>query len=242
MMLTLRKGLIFAASLVALCVASEAWAAGKWALGGFVDYNSPIRGLGDRFNGESKFSGVLSYVRNDAVTVALEYNRANFKHGKLETTPFMWAVDGKSYTSPNTSSTMKLNSYMINTVIYPGQENQSHGFRPKDYRWYLLVGGGYVDYKQVNKNLIYPGQTGGVTKTLNPNILMEPQVDKRVAMSVNLGVGVEAFITDSWAVDVRARYNVVIGEIRSMLQWNLQRVWPIQLLDVGAGMKFYFWR
>jgi len=234
--------LIFTAGLVALCAASDASAAGKWAVGGFVDYNSPQRKLKDRFSSVGKFSGAVSYVKSDVLTVALEYNRANFKNGKLATMPFTWSVDNKKYTSPNASSTMKLNSFLVNAVVYPGAENQSHGFKPKDYRWYILVGGGYCDYKAVNKNLIYPGQTGGITKTLDPTKLMDPQVDKRVALDANIGAGVEAFITDSWAIDVRARYNFIVGEIRPMLLWNLERIFPIQFVDIGAGMKFYFWR
>ncbi len=241
-MRSLRKGLIFTAGLVALCVASEASAAGKWAVGGFVDYNSPQRGMKDRFGGVSKFSGGVSYVKSDLFTVSLEYNRANLKDGKLETLPFKWAVDNKFYTSPNGSSTMKLNTFSVNAMVFPGQENRSHGFKPKDYRWYMLVGGGYCDYKAVNKNFIYPGQTGGTTKTLDPTRLLEPQVDKRVAMAASLGAGVEAFISDSWALDVRARYNIIVGEIRPMLLWNLERIFPIQFVDIGVGMKFYFWR
>jgi opacity protein-like surface antigen len=242
MRLIFKKGLIFVAGLVALCVASDAWAAGKWAVGGFVDYNSPMRKLKDRFKGERKFSGVMNYVRSEAMTISLEYNRATFAHGKLETTPFKWPVDDKFYTSPNGSSRMRVISYMVNAMVFPGQENQSHGFKPKDYRWYILIGGGFVDYKLSNTGFIFPGQTGGVTKTLDPKIIMDPQVDKRVTLSASFGAGVEAFITDGWALDVRARYNVAVGEMRPLLQWNMERVWPIQFLDFGAGMKFYFWR
>ena len=242
MSLIFRKGLIFTASLVALCVASEAQAVGKWAVGGMLDYNSPARKLKDRFSADRKFSGAASFVRSDMLTVSLEYNRANFTHGKLETIPFRWSVDNNLYTSPNGSSTMRFNNFMINAVVYPGKENQSHGYKAKDYRWYLLIGGGYSDYKAVNKNFIYPGQSGGITKTLDPAKLMDPVVDKRVALAANIGAGVEAFISDSWAIDVRARYNVVVGEVRPLLLWNLERIFPIQLFDLGVGMKFYFWR
>lgn len=241
-MRSLRKGLVFTAGLVALCVASEASAAGKWAVGGFVDYNSPQRGMKKRFSGVSKFSAAIDYVKSDLFTVAIEYNRADFKNGKLETLPFTWAVDNKKYTSPAGRSTMKLNTLAVNGIVYPGSSNQSHGFKAKDYRWYVVIGGGYCDYKAENKNFIYPGQTGGVTKTLNPATLMEPQMDKRVALTANVGAGVEAFISDSWAIDVRWRYNIIVGEIRPLLLWNLERIFPIQFMDIGAGMKFYFWR
>lgn len=241
--MSIQKSLIFAASLIAvLYFASEASAAGRWALGGFVDYNSPARALKDRFSGVRQFSGFVNFARSDAVTFSLEYSRANFLHGKLETIPFKWPVDNNFYSSPNGSSTMRLSSYSINAMIFPGQENQSHGYKAKDYRWYILIGGGYASYRAVNKNFIYPGQNGGVTKTLNPNLLMEPEIDKRVALSANLGAGMEAFISDSWAIDVRARYNIVVGEIRPLLLWNLNRIFPLQFINFSAGMKFYFWR
>jgi hypothetical protein len=174
--------------------------------------------------------------------MSVEYSRANFVHGKLETTPFVWSVDNNKYLSPNGSSTMRINSYMINAMVYPGQANQSHAYKSKDYRWYFLIGGGYADYKMVNKNFIYPGQTGGATRTLDPTKLMETQVDKRMALAANLGAGMEAFISDSWALDVHARYNIIVGEIRPLLLWKMERIFPIQLVDLGVGMKFYFWR
>lgn len=242
MLMSIRKSLIFAASLAVLYVSSEASAANRWALGGFLDYNSPTRALKDRFDGVRKFSGAMSFAHSDAVTMSLEYSRASFSHGKLETMPFKWAVDDKLYTSPNGSSTMKLTSYLINAMVYPGQANQSHAYKAREYRWYFLIGGGYTNYKAVNKNFIYPGQTGGTTKTLDPTKLLDPEVDKRMALAANVGAGVEGFIADNWALDVRVRYNFIVGEMRPLLLWNLDRIFPLQLIDLGVGMKFYFGR
>jgi len=71
---------------------------------------------------------------------------------------------------------------------------------------------------------------------------MTPAQDTQTALSANLGFGMEAFITSSVALDVRARYNFIIGELRPFEDWKLQKVFPLQLFDLSAGLKFYFWQ
>ena len=58
----------------------------------------------------------------------------------------------------------------------------------------------------------------------------------------DFGAGVEAFVTPNLALDLRARANMVIGEIRPVLYYDLEKIRPLSTLDVGAGIKFYFWR
>lgn len=235
-----QRELIFAGVLFVLCAASEASAAeGKWGLGGFVDYNIPFRSLRDRFSNAPKYGGTLSYVRSQSVTAEIEFHHSKFDKGKPAAQPFVWPVDKKTYTSPKGQSTMTFNSLVINTLVFPGDENKSHGFQAKDYRYYIVVGGGFYRYKAVNKDLVYPAQTKA---PINFDIVMEPQVDQRYTLAIDLGMGVEAFVTDNLSLDVRARYNFVVGELRPTLFYNLDRTWPIQLFDFGVGMKFYFWR
>jgi opacity protein-like surface antigen len=114
-----------------------------------------------------------------------------------------------------------------------------HGFKAKDYRYYMLVGGGLYRYKAVNENLVYPRQT---TTAINLGLLMDTQVDQRYTLGGNFGFGVEGFVTDNLSVDLRGRYTFVVGELRPLLYYGLERTRPLHTLDVGASLKFYFWR
>lgn len=237
-MRSLRWGL-FMVSLVVLCVVSEASAVDKWGMGGFVDYNIPLLSLRDRFSNAAKYGATLSFVKNQAITVEMEYHHSNFSKGKLATKPFVWPVDKKTYTSPNARSTMVFNSVVFNALIFPGDENKSRAFRARAYRYYFLVGGGFFNYKGENRDLVHPAQT---KQPIDLNFVIEPQVDQRYTPAVEIGFGLEGFVTDNLSVDVRGRYNLVVGELRPMLFYDLETTWPIQLFDLGVGLKIYFWK
>lgn len=235
---SLKWGLL-AMGLVALCGPSEAPASDKWGMGGFVDVNIPFRSLRDRFSSAAKYGATFSFVRSSSFTAEIEYHRSNFDKGKLATMPFKWPVDKKTYTSPNARSTMMFNSVALNALLFPGEKNQSSGFRAKGYRYYILLGGGIYRYKAVNENLVYPAQTKQPIDLTN---VMLPQVDQRYTLAADFGFGLEGFVTDNLSVDVRGRYNLVVGELRPMLFYNLETTWPIMLFDVGVGLKIYFWK
>jgi opacity protein-like surface antigen len=82
--------------------------------------------------------------------------------------------------------------------------------------------------------LLWPGQKNALTQEL------ESFTDQRYALGFNAGLGVEAFVIDNVAVDLRGRYNFVIGQLRPLEDWGLSETFPLQLLDIGAGIKFYF--
>ena len=71
---------------------------------------------------------------------------------------------------------------------------------------------------------------------------MDPQIDKRTTIALTTGAGMEAFVTDNISLDVRGRLNFVVGELRPMLFYELERARPLMFFDIGAGVKFYFWR
>ncbi|OGG53140.1 MAG: hypothetical protein A3F84_25265 [Candidatus Handelsmanbacteria bacterium RIFCSPLOWO2_12_FULL_64_10] len=228
---------LFAIGLAVLV--SDALAAEKemWGIGGSAGLNVPARQLRDRFGSTTKYGATMNYVMGQATTLEIEYHHSKFDKGKIETMPFTWSVDKKVYTSPNASSTMAFNSLALNALIFPGEENQARGFKAKEYRHYILVGGGFYRYKSVTKNLVYPAQT---KEPINLSYVMDPQVDQRYTLAVDVGVGLEGFITDNLSVDVRGRYNIVIGELRPMLFYNINQTWPIMMFDVGVGFKIYF--
>ena len=75
------------------------------------------------------------------------------------------------------------------------------------------------------------------------SLVLQPQVDQRTAAALNVGYGVQAFVLDNLAVDIRGRYNMVFGDLRSYGDWGLEnKTFPMHLLDIGAGLKFYFWQ
>ena len=210
-----------------------------WGLGGFANYHVPLSNLRDRYDQAGKYGLNLNYVASELVTVEVEYHYSKFDNGKLATRAFTYPIDGQEYTSPNASSTMTFNSLSVNALVFVGEENRQHGFQAKDYRYYLALGGGFFRYNAENRDLVWPAQTNDL---INLNTVMDPQIDKRTTIALTTGAGVEAFVVDNISLDVRGRLNFVVGELRPMLFYDLERVRPLMFFDVGAGVKFYFWR
>ena len=211
----------------------------RWGIGGFVNYQVPLFSLRDRYAQTGKYGFNLNYVASNLVTVEVEYYYSKFNNGKLATTPFTYPIDSQDYISPNASSTMTYNSLCVNALVFVGEENQLHGFRAKDYRHYLALGGGFFRYNAENRNLVWPAQT---SDEIDLGAVMDPQIDKRTTIALTAGAGLEAFVVDNISLDVRGRLNFVVGELRPMLFYGLERTRPLMSFDVGAGVKFYFWR
>ena len=143
----------------------------------------------------------------------------------------MW-TDGVPYKSPNAKSNMSLNSLLLNAVVRLAQYGEA--FSSSSFAPYVAVGGGFYRYKNDVSGLLWPGQTGSLVME------MEPVADKRFALGFNAGFGVEAFVVDNVSVDIRGRYNLLIGDLRPYGDWGLEETFPLQLFDIGAGVKFYF--
>jgi opacity protein-like surface antigen len=212
--------------------------AGRWGVGTFVDYNRAIFKLKDWYgSGRSQVGGVFTYVASSKASVEVEYHRSQFNHGSLEKRPFTWTVDNKPYLSPNAVSKMKINSFLVNVLVRKGT---ARTFGSGNYSPYLTVGVGFYDYKTDVRGLIYPGQR---TAPLNTGLLLEPFSDTQAALGANLGIGLEAFIFDNIAVDLRGRYNVLLGELRPMEAWGLKgQTFPMQFWNLRGGLKVYFKR
>ena len=234
-------------SLAILVLAGDVLAAEvNWGFGGFVGLNVPYRQMSDRYSTAKKYGGSLNYVMGQTATLEIEYHHSQFNNGKLATKPFVWAVNKKTYTSPKANSEMTWKGLGLNAMVFPGEKNKTRGYKPKEYRFYVLVGGGFYRYRSTLSGMIYPAQTKGivdpVTKAqeIDPNVVMDPQVDQRYTLAANVGLGLEGFLTDNVSIDVRGRYNLVIGQLRPMLFYKVNEAWPIMMFDVGVGLKFYF--
>jgi len=221
--------------LMTLVVIVSAWPAnaqeGSWGVGAFANYNVPTFGFGDWYGNETKFGLTAAYVATSKVTVEVEFHRGSFSNGALESMPFTW-TDGKEHTSPNAKSDLTLNSFLINGLVRLSQRGEP--FEAGSFAPYVAVGGGFYRYKNDVSGLLWPGQTGELVEEL------EPFTDQRFSLGFNAGVGVEAFVVDNVSVDIRGRYNMMIGTFRPMEDWGLKETFPLQMLDIGAGFKFYF--
>lgn len=205
---------------------------GRWGVGGFMDYNVPTLKFRDWYSSASKFGLAFLYVPAQKISVEVEYHRSHFKDGSPETRTFTWSVDKKPHLSPDASADMKFNSLLVNSLIHLGKTGPQ--YKASTFSPYLTVGGGFYRYKHNVSGLLWPAQKDALVLTL------PPYTDQQFAFGVNVGFGVEAFIIDNVAVDIRSRYNFVVGQLRPLEDWGLKETFPLQMVDIGGGLKFYF--
>lgn len=207
---------------------------GHWGVGGVVNFAKPTFGLSDRWGSVPTGGITLTYAASSQVSVEVEYHYSKFNDGSLENTPFTWGVDGLDYTSPEAVHEMQINSVLLNSLLYLWRDGEAvgTGFEP-----YLTVGSGLYAYRTKVEKLIYPGQAA---EPLNKALFLPDQADVRTALGVNMGLGANVPLGEKMALDVRARYNVIFGYLRPHLAWGVAQTSFFQMLDVGAGLKFYF--
>jgi len=205
---------------------------GRWGVSGFMDYNKPTQKFADWYSGTSKFGMAFAYVPAQKISVELEFHRAHYKNGAPETATFTWSVDKKAHLSPNATSDMKMNSLLVNGLIHLGKKGPD--YKASSFSPYLAVGGGFYRYKHNVSGLLWPAQKDALV------LQLPAYTDQQYAFGATLGLGVEAFIIDNVAVDIRARYNFVVGQLRPLEDWGLKETFPLQTLDIGGGLKFYF--
>ncbi len=204
---------------------------GSWGVGAFVDYDVPTRGFAQWYGSGTKWGLTASYVPAERITVEAEFHRVELKNGDIEDLTFTWS-DGKAYASPNAQSDMAINSLLINAIVRLGQHGQA--FQASSFAPYVAVGSGFYRYKNDVSGLLWPLQKNQLVTE------MEAFRDQRFALGFNAGLGVEAFVIKNVAVDLRVRYNMMIGDLRPMEDWGISETFPMQAVDVGAGLKLYF--
>ena len=245
------------AGVLASASMSSAQVAGKWGLGGFVSYTNPLFTFGERFgSGVDKWGLTASRVSSSRLTVEAEFHHTQMDGGALETGEFTWspkALTAKQYSSkdinPNSSHTNSFNSVLLSGLWF---FNADRSMNEGSFSPYIVAGGGVYDHKTVAENIVWPGQSptdaGGVDATnvdaqgdILPQVVMDRQEDTRTAVTAVLGLGLEAHVTQTIALDVRARYHFILGELRPRDAWGLDKAFPLQMFDLSAGFKFYFW-
>lgn len=226
---------------------------GRWGVGGFVAYNKPMYKFGERWNGGIDKWGInLNYVSSSRLTMEVEYHNAKLDNGVLVTQPFTWGPTGKDYKSgeinADSSYDMKFNSLLLSGVVH---FRKDRSMEEGSYSPYLVVGAGFYDQLASASNIVWPGQTegdaakagGGLDSAGDqiPAVVMAPQEDTRTALTATVGFGLEAFLTPTLALDIRGRYHFMVSELRPYDQWLLNKVFPLQMVDLSAGFKMYFW-
>ncbi len=103
-------------------------------------------------------------------------------------------------------------------------------------RPYVAIGGGFYDYTDEISGMVYPGQN---LEPLDTDLVILPRQDDHTALGVNGGLGMMV-AQGRFGLDVRARYHMIIGDLRSMEAWGLESVFPISIIDVRTTFKLYF--
>ncbi len=206
---------------------------GAFGAGGFFDLYIPVFNFKDMYDSGTKFGGTAHYIYHKRKMVEVEFHHARFNNGSLETRTFGFS-DGKDYTSPQAKASMTINSINANWLFALREQGFGQGTT-----LYLTFGAGLHDYSSKVSGLIFPGQIpSGAGAPPDPTILLEPIDDTRTAFSASFGGGVQIGMGDKAALDVRLRYNIVMGELRPFLIWGIEKTYPFNLIDIGAGIKF----
>lgn len=206
---------------------------GAFGVGGFIDLYVPLFNFRDMYDSGTKFGGSIHYVFRKRKIAEVEFHHAQFNDGSLQTRSFQFS-DGNDYVSTQAKSKMTINSINANWLFALKEEGFGQGAAP-----YLTLGVGLQDYSSKVSGLIFPGQIpSGPNAPPDPTIIQEPINDTRTSFSASFGGGIQFGLGDKAALDLRARYNVIMGELRPFLVWGVEKTFPFNLIDIGVGFKF----
>ena len=204
----------------------------RYGLGVFVDRTVPVLGFGDRYRPMQKYGLTLDYKLSDRTTLEFEYHHASSNDGKIESRAFYWPIDKQWHYSPQANSTFNLNSFLINAMARLGEITAGD----VELIPYVAVGGGIYDYQNKVSGMVYPGQN---VEPLDTELLLLPEQDDHTPLGANLGVGATVR-QGRFALDVRARCHLIMGDMRSMEAWGIANTFPISMVDLRTTFKF-FW-
>jgi opacity protein-like surface antigen len=233
----MRKGFYFGfvmGLLVLLCApqANAAEDGSGFGVGVFVDRNVPILKFGDRYDSGLKFGATFDYELSSRTTLEFEYHHATLNDGDIETNAFYWPVDKNWYYSPEAEAKFTLNSFIMTAMAYLGETTAG------DLRLlpYVAIGAGIYDYQEKVSGMIYPGQP---VEPLDTSLLLQPQEDDHTPLGATLGLGMTVR-QNRFGLDVRARYHMIMGDLRPMEAWDIEEVFPISVVDLRTTFKLYW--
>ncbi|OGG52104.1 MAG: hypothetical protein A3F84_19835 [Candidatus Handelsmanbacteria bacterium RIFCSPLOWO2_12_FULL_64_10] len=218
---------------------------GKVGLGINGNFHFPVSTLKDRFREAVTWGTFVTYAQGPRTTVEVEYHRSRFDPGKLEESTFFWPEGSpnkwRRYKSPLARNLMTINAFTVNGLYHfvdrmaAGGGSQQVVVGP-----YFAFGGGFYHYTNSVSGLIFAGQPDQGTG-LDDTLLLDPFKDTDVAWGGSLGGGVEVLMNNT-ALDVRARYHLLIGELRQMDAYGVGRTYPLQYFEIGVSIRYYIGR
>ncbi len=210
---------------------SEAVQVKRSGIGVFGSLNMPVAKFKSWYSASPKMGVSYNYAASSRIITEVEYHYAKMQGGDLKSRTFVWAVDKQAHNSPEATQKMTFNSLAANALFHYGSLEERRA------RLYLMGGIGYYGYSNRVSGLIFPGQSG---TTFDPTVKLNPFKDEGAAMTFAMGAGVSIPTSDRLLLDVRARYNFILGELRPLEEWGILKTFPIMALDFVVGFK-YFW-
>ncbi len=201
----------------------------RWGFGILIRYNVPLYNFFDRFDGGPKLGLKFSYV-NNSITYDVSCWSSKYSQGKIEDAEFQWVYDGYYYPSPNASSEISFIGVIVNM-----ETPFRFSLGPLTPFW--SVGAGFIYYKHEIKNMVFPGQS---IPPLDFNFTYSPDLEKRTSFSVNFGLGVLYEISPRLRLALNCKYYIIFGYLRPMESWLMEKVSPMQSLDVGLDLTYFF--
>jgi opacity protein-like surface antigen len=225
------KFIFFAGIFLTTVSPGEAVEKGQSGLGFFGSSHIPLFKFGEWYSVSPKVGLNYNYMVTPSTIAEIEYNYSDMSGGDLDMRTFTWSIDDQDYKSPNVSQSMRFHSVMASAQVHT-REVGSGGMVP-----YVTGGLGVYGFSNEISGLIYPGQTG---KTLDQNLKLDPYKDEWAALTFSVGGGVTFAGSERILIDIRCRYNMMLGELRPLEDWGLRKAFPIQAIDLSVGIK-YFW-
>ena len=204
---------------------------GQSGIGFFGSAHVPVFNFGNWYSVSPKLGVSYNYVASSRIVAEVEYHYSKMGGGDLESRKFRWSVDNNEHLSPQVTQTMAFNSISASGVVHL-RELGSSGMTP-----YLSGGLGLFWYRNEVSGLIFPGQTG---TTLDTSLLLPAYEDDWPALTAMLAGGVSIVTSERFLIDIRGRYNIILGELRPLEDWGLLKTFPLQSFDLVVGFK-YFW-
>ncbi len=243
--------------IVVFSFAGKLTAQDSWGIGVNGGYVLPLGGLHDWYSGTPQYGGTVIFNTSQNTDIQIEYNYCKFSPGSIEDRKFSYKSvlkypdeEGKmknvdSLYSSYGSSYMTVNSITLNLDKYFNKMNFLNS------RFLITGGVGFYVQRHNVDSLLYAGRPVYRHKM----VYMEPYEDKRVALGFNLGCGIEFKINENNAIDIRAKYNLFISDMRPLEAYRyegegftrdgkdvgpLKQVFPIQYLNFNIAYKFFF--
>lgn len=207
---------------------------GKWGMGMFGSYYAPLFTFRDMYDQGGKFGATLNYVARPKWIAEVEGHYAGMAGGKLKEARFTFPADGLQYASDQADTKMFFTSIMVNWLHTLGTGVWETKGAP-----YAVFGAGFNYYDSKVSGLVWAGQSPPPSRHPDLTKIMETTHDKSVAVAFSGGLGYQHFMARNTALDLRVRYNLVLGELRPFAMWGVNRSYPFHLFDLGLGLRFF---